>query len=58
MNCAELLKGRRGAEAPLRMLEYVARHMRCVASGECVLDVNGERLVCDEKSCWWEGAYD
>ena len=38
------------------MLEYVARHARCIVGGECVLDVSGRRLVCNERSCWWEGA--
>ncbi len=39
-----------------RLIEYVARHARCIVGGECVLDVSGKRLVCNERSCWWEGA--
>ncbi len=40
-----------------RMLEYVARHARCIVTGECILEAGGRRLVCDERSerCWWEG---
>jgi hypothetical protein len=38
-----------------RMIEYVARHARCVVGGECLLEAGGKRLVCDEERCWWEG---
>jgi hypothetical protein len=39
-----------------RMVEYVMRSARCIVTGECILEVGGRRLVCDERSCWWEGA--
>ncbi len=38
-----------------RMVEYVMRHARCVVGGECLLEVGGRRLTCNERGCWWEG---
>jgi hypothetical protein len=39
-----------------RLVEYVVRNARCIVTGECILEMGGKRLVCNERSCWWEGS--